>query len=416
MRLNKIKIKNFKGFQDQVLNFDNKSVVIFGVNGTGKSTILAAVNYCFWLYLNRLTPSQGIVYRSFDARTVRHGSSGLEVSCIVEIDKHSYEFYRSYEKKQYGKKAVSLYGKKNYEDFVDSFRKLYLTDDTNMPIFVYYGTNRSVLDIPLRIRQKHQFSKLIALEHALENRIDFRTFFEWYRNQEDIENEYIKELRTYDYQDKRLKCVRYAIETMLDNVSNLKVKRNPLRMVVKKGNIEISVDQLSDGEKCTLALFGDLARRIAIANPNMNNPLEGTGIVLIDEVELHMHPSWQRRVLNTLKKVFPNIQFIITTHSPQVLGEVCEDYVVLKLSITEEGRENIEEVSTYGKDSNWILKYDMDTPERALPVLDKFKEFYEALDQNNYDYAQKILNDLQKMIGEDPALTSMQIQLDMDLI
>ena len=71
-------------------------------------------------------------------------------------------------------------------------------------------------------------------------------------------------------------------------------------------------------------------------------------------------------------------------------------------------------MSTYGKDANWILKYDMDTPDRAKPVLMKFKNFYDALDQMDYKNAQKILDDLREMIGEDAELTSMQVQLDMN--
>ena len=414
MRLNKVIIDNFKGFRELTLDLEGKSAVIFGVNGTGKSTLLSAINYCFWLWLNRLKPAQGTAYRSFDAKLVHHGSSKFEICCVVETSDRTHKLARRYTKAHMGKKASSLYQKKEYDEFVDTFRDLYLAEEENMPVFVNYGTNRAVLDIPLRIRQKHQFSKLTALERAIENELDFRTFFEWYRNQEDIENEYIREFGEPNYQDKYLKCVRYAIETMLDNVSDLKVKRSPLRMVVKKGEIEIAVDQLSDGEKCTLALFGDLARRVAMANPNRDNPLDGSGIVLIDEVELHMHPSWQRRVLTVLRKVFPNIQFIATTHSAQVLGEVCNDYVVLKLSATAEGEGNIKAVSTYGKDANWILKYDMDTSERAKPVLMKFKDFYDALDRLDYEEAQKILDNLQEIIGEDPELTSMQIQLDMD--
>ena len=82
---------------------------------------------------------------------------------------------------------------------------------------------------------------------------------------------------------------------------------------------EIRVDLLSDGEKCTLAMFGDLARRMALANPNLVNPLNGEGLVLIDEVELHMHPSWQRRILGVLKTIFPNIQFILTTDSKNIV-------------------------------------------------------------------------------------------------
>lgn len=86
-----------------------------------------------------------------------------------------------------------------------------------------------------------------------------------------------------------------------------------------------------------MALLGDLARRIAIANPYRENPMEGEGIVLIDEIELHMHPSWQRRILGVLKQLFPNVQFIITTHSPQVLGSVDNSYKIISL-----GDENAE--------------------------------------------------------------------------
>lgn len=413
MKLNEVKIENFKGFRGLDVKFDGKSAVIFGINGTGKSTILSAINYCFWLWLNRLNSSQGAVYRSFDPKTVCYGTSALKIECVVETDGCKHTLTRSYSKPQQGKRAVSSQEKKEYDSFVESFREKYLSEDENMPIFVNYGTNRAVLDIPLRIRRKHEFSKITALERAIENKLDFRTFFEWYRNQEDIENEHIRETGDQSYQDKYLKCVRNSIEAMLENMHDLKVKRNPLRMVVKKESTEIAVDQLSDGEKCTLALLGDLARRVAMANPHRKNPLEGSGIVLIDEVELHMHPSWQRRVLAVLQKVFPNIQFIVTTHSPQVLGEVNDTYQVMKLTVME-GKGNLEEVSTYGKDANWILKYDMETLERAKPILEKFKSFYEALDKQDYDSAQAIIDELQKIIGNDPELTSMQVQLDMD--
>lgn len=106
---------------------------------------------------------------------------------------------------------------------------------------------------------------------------------------------------------------------------------------------------MSDGEKCTIALFGDLARRMALANPNKDNPLDGEGIVLIDEIELHLHPLWQRRILNVLKKVFPNIQFIVSTHSPQVLGEADDTYNVLRLIMGDNGKLLISETPLYGK-------------------------------------------------------------------
>lgn len=416
MRLNKVSIENFKCFQEAELDLNGQSTVLFGINGTGKSTVLSAINYCCWPWINRLNASQGIAYRSLDSKLVRYGASQLQIQCVIEMGDKSHALVRAYSKARIGARANSFYNKKQYDAFIESFGELYLDQNENMPVFVNYGTNRAVLDIPLRIRQKHQFSKLTALERAIENDLDFRTFFEWYRNQEDIENEYIRETGNRDYQDKYLACVRKAIETMLDNVSDLRVKRSPLRMTVKKGPIEIVVDQLSDGEKCTLALFGDLARRVAMANPNRNNPLEGSGIVLIDEIELHMHPSWQRRVLKVLREVFPHIQFIVTTHSPLVLGEVFEDCKVFKLSRSSEGKEYFEEVSTYGKDVNWILKYDMGTDERTKTMLSKFQEFYNAIDHRDYASAKNILNDLYNKIGDDPEISNMQIQLDMEQI
>ena len=93
----------------------------------------------------------------------------------------------------------------------------------------------------------------------------------------------------------------------------------PLRLTVRKGEHRLSLTQLSDGERSFLALLGDMVRRLALANPDLENPLEGHGVVLIDELELHLHPTWQRQVVENLRTTFPNVQFIGTTHSPFVI-------------------------------------------------------------------------------------------------
>ena len=96
----------------------------------------------------------------------------------------------------------------------------------------------------------------------------------------------------------------------------------------------------------------DLARRLAIANPWLGeNALEGEGIILIDEIDLHLHPQWQRRVLPALTQTFPNCQFIVTTHSPQVLSEVPGESVF----ILENGKLLDYSPHTRGRDSNSIL-------------------------------------------------------------
>ena len=404
MRIKSIELNNFKVFHDLKLDFNNKNVVLFGVNGVGKSTVLSAINYIFRVFLNQINPAQSKAYESFKDEMVSVGSNRLEINASVKL-KDTHLLSRTYNVSVKNQRKVELtYPKFNYIEFREQFRKLYLmSDDIGMPIFVHYGTNRAVLDIPDRIRGKHNFDKLSAIERAIDQQLDFRTFFEWYREKETDEVIHARDLDDLDYVDPALNCVRKAIEAMIGDVSNLRVKRNPVRMVVDKSGKEIRVDMLSDGEKCTLALLGDLARRLILANPSADNPLEGEGIVLIDEIELHMHPNWQRRILHVLNEVFPNIQFIITTHSPQVLGEVNTDFDIVSLILDNNGNgtalTNISRMD--GFDSNMILEEYMATPSESKVKKELVKIINEAIRKKDFVCANEKLEELKKLAGED---------------
>ena len=312
MRINRLKLTDFKAIQSADINFEGKSTIIFGINGTGKSTILRSVNLLYANIINQIVNRKELKqYYAIQLEDIRYGAKETQIRAEFDINGEDIE---------YGRRMVRSTGKK-YENkdgikrISDIFHEEYISDEIqgDIPIFANYGTNRLVLDIPLRIRTHHTFDIYSSLEKAIENKIDFRTFFEWYRNQEDYENEKKIELENLNYKDKSLEAVRVAIASMLDECTNLRVVRKPrLEMKIDKGDISVNVSQMSDGEKCTMALFGDLARRLTLANPNKVNPLMGNGVVLIDEIELHMHPSWQRKVLKKLKDTFPNIQFIIT--------------------------------------------------------------------------------------------------------
>ena len=402
MKLIELQIKNYKKFAELSLKLNGKSSVFFGVNGTGKSTVLSAINYLFRVWVNRLNSSQGKSYESFEQEMIHAGSTQIQLFSKVELADQILELKRIYQKKKIGKKQPLTYDAGMYREFVDRFVEKYLDEDVsgNMPIFVNYGTNRSVLDIPLRIRTKHEFSQISAMDRAVDNEVSFRTFFEWFRNQEDIENEISKEQNQMDYQDLNLFCVRKAIEAMIGNVSNLRVKRNPLCMVATKDGIDIRVDMLSDGEKCTIAILGDLARRLAIANPERKNPLEGEGIVLIDEIELHMHPTWQRKILKVLREIFPNIQFIITTHSPQVLGEANDSYNVYLLDETVDKHELSPIGRLDGLDSNMILEEFMNTSSSSALKKEIIRGINDSINQNKYEEAEEKLVFLKELSSE----------------
>src|SRR5262249_23173118 len=151
--------------------------------------------------------------------------------------------------------------------------------------------------------------------------VNFRDFFEWFRFREDFENEQ-RSRGTPAYEDRPLKAARDAIERVVPGISRLRVQRIPYRGVATKNGTEDEIDQLSDGDRAVVAMVGDLAYRLTIANRDLPDPLQGEALVLIDEIEQHLHPGWQRIVVKSLRSAFPNCQFIITTHSPQVLSEV----------------------------------------------------------------------------------------------
>ena len=193
----------------------------------------------------------------------------------------------------------------------------------SIPLFAYYPVNRAVLDIPLRIRIAHQFELLEAWDNSLTSAANFSAFFDWFPQKKYLENEnrtYLESQNkpeSWEFPYKQLNAVRHALSEFLPEFSDFKVRRKPLRMTVFKKGEELNVEQLSEGEKCMIALVGDLARRLAIANPTSSSPLAGDGIILIDEFDLHLHPLWQRWMLRLLPQIFTNCQFIVTTHSPQ---------------------------------------------------------------------------------------------------
>ena len=290
---------------------------------------------------------------------------------------------------------------------VDS--RLRETPSAEIPIAIYYPTGRAVLDIPLRIRTRHTFHQNEAWEGTLgvgETR--FRLFFEWFRDREDIENE--RRARGETNPDPQLEAVRLAVQALLPGYRDLRVQRVGLRMTIRTPEgAEVTVNQLSDGEKCLLALVGDLARRLAIAGPG-TSPREARGIVLIDEIELHLHPKWQRAIVPALRRTFPNCQFIVTTHSPQVISEVDPQQVRL-LSRTEDGLQVEPALSTKGKDSNSLLREVFGDTERPKWMADKADLLRRYIDAAEYENARALLEEIGNSLGKgDPTVTALELR------
>lgn len=411
MKINSLELENFGGIKHQILDLDGKTTVFFGINGAGKSTILRAINILFARIIQKIVQGRYKQTINIENEDIRFGKAKTNIQFKICFDKDGENQDFVYSRSMERKTKHRDHSQPAFEDITNVFDQRFIKDvKANMPIFVNYGVHRVVLDIPLRIKKGHSFDKISAFEKAIENKIDFRTFFEWFRNQEDFENE-IKGNENIDYVDIPLESVRKAIYVMIDGFSELRVKRSPLlRMTISKGNTTLEMKQLSDGEKCTMALIGDLARRLALANPTLTDPCHGKGIVLIDEIELHMHPTWQRRIISTLRDLFPNIQFIITTHSPQVLGEI--DDTVNIFGIRQENNILVADriKSLIAWDSNLILEELMGTSSLNTVITGKITRMFELIQDRNYEEANRFADEIDNLShGNNPDVIKARI-------
>ena len=180
-------------------------------------------------------------------------------------------------------------------------------------------------------------------------------------------------------------------------------------LLIDHGDTPLPVAQLSDGERGVLAMVLDLTRRLAQANPEMRDPAaQAEAVVLIDEVELHLHPSWQRRIVKNLTETFPKCQFIATTHSPQVIGEIEHD----RIQIIADG-EVYAPTYSFGVDSSRVLEEIMDSPPRATEVEELLKKVSQEVGRQRYEKARGLLSQLVGRLGEnDPEVTRTRTLLD----
>ncbi|MEM8534817.1 MAG: AAA family ATPase, partial [Chloroflexota bacterium] len=187
------------------------------------------------------------------------------------------------------------------------------------------------------------------------------------------------------------------------------VKDTKPSLWVRKNGNPLNVSQLSDGERSMLALVFDLSRRLALANPQSDDPLrEGRGVVLIDELDLHLHPSWQRTIVDRLTTTFPNCQFIATTHSPQIVGEVRPEQVIL-IDNGVVGRP----AQSLGMDTNWILRHLMGVAERETDTKQALNWIEELIDDEEYDEAEEAIERLRVTLGDFPELVDLQTRINM---
>ncbi|WP_336347419.1 AAA family ATPase [Pseudomonas monsensis] len=151
------------------------------------------------------------------------------------------------------------------------------------------------------------------------------------------------------------------------------------------GVYPLRIEQLSDGYRIALVMVMDIAARMAEANPDLKDPLVSTGIVMIDEVELHLHPGWQQTILPDLRRVFQNIQFIVSSHSPHVISTVRPDQLRV---IDWEGADAclVPVAFSEGADNSYVLDkiLGVNTRPDSLEIVQKLKQYQQLVESGNW--------------------------------
>uniref|UniRef100_UPI004048A512 AAA family ATPase n=1 Tax=Roseivirga sp. TaxID=1964215 RepID=UPI004048A512 len=324
MKLEHLSLENFRACERLDLELGRRLTVLLGSNGSGKTTVLDGIAIGLGAVLTHLPTVAGITFKS--SGDIRQFNNTLAPYARIELtaaDGLQWDRIKRRDKsKTTARQVPQTTGLKALESYLDQnvIDRLNAGKDYQVPMMAYYGVSRAVLQVPLRRKGfPKSHTRLEALKQALDAQSSFKDAFIWFYNKENEENRLQKDKRDFDITLKELDAVRTAIQTIFPQISNPHIETAPLRLAVTIGGETLDVMQLSDGYKTLLGLVIDLSIRMGLANPHLDNPLTAEAVVMIDEVDLHLHPSWQRRVLGDLLRTFPNTQFILTTHSPFVV-------------------------------------------------------------------------------------------------
>lgn len=318
-----------------------------------------------------------------------------ELDPIFKKDKDPYKTYEKIFEK------IAVFFNKSIEIRLRRILVAFLWDILEISLFLgfWWVTIKGKKEIENIFRD---YKSLIFQKNKNFNDINFLDFCN--RLDQVIKNDANRQVNITKNHGRELQIISSTIENFIDGYKNLRIKRTPRpHMLVDKMGIPFNLEQLSDGEKNLIALIGDITRRLCIANPNLENPLTGSGIILIDEIDLHLHPSWQRLIIPKLKDNFPNCQFFISTHSPQVLNHVEAEKIFL-LHNENNILTCIRPEQSYGLTIDRIMTLLMNQDIRPDGIKNKIDNLYELIERHELNKAKKILSDLKKYLKNDPEI------------
>lgn len=400
MIVTRLKLANIRAIDTAEFAFKPGFNLIVGVNGVGKSTVLDALAVCLAGISKQLNHLGGRL-PAFSPDDIRASAEALTLECEVSLAgvAHSYVVHTPRATSVPRTKGAGL----PREQTVDTPAKVGFVGPPPptasraripRPLAVFFSTRRALPSDRTVTRGAASGGASTAFAEALSIReLRLGEFAAWMRAQRVLSEEKPGATRI-------LSSFNEAVARFLPGYANLRATDESVpRLLIDRGGMTLAVRQLSDGERGALALVLDLTRRLAQANPGMEDPAgESEAIVLIDELDLHLHPRWQRQIVRNLQAAFPRSQFIATTHSPQVIGEVEHERIFVM------GRGPVfSPTHSFGVDSSRVLEEIMDAPPRSPEVQDLLDKLSKSVADRNMEETTSLVATLSVKLGEDDA-------------
>ncbi len=434
MHLKKVVLRNFRCFEEFEIDLHPRLTVLVAENGGGKTAVLDGIAIGLSPVLrylssaNQRLPGPGIEDTDFHLELrYPHPQLMLKLGDVEEwgvsdyaqvvIETTAPDLKWDYWRPSAGGKQPALKtGQSDLAAYASGvLDSLNSSTPQLLPVFAYYGARRGWIVIPERLRESkvdytHPTSALVG---ALESLSDFKEMLKWFDVEEAAELRANKGRSSADYDaSAALTGVRSAISAILGGAYKTPHFNRKHKFVVESQNGSVlQVSQLSQGYQSMLAQGMDFARRLALANSHRPAPADAPAIMLVDEIDLHLHPSWQQRVLGDLMRAFPNTQFIVTTHSPQVLSTVPME----SIRIIKDGTVYAAPPGTDGAEAQRILEDVFQvSPRPKTPMSDALDEYLRLVDAREWESprALKLRQVLDRWSqGHEPRLLEADLQI-----
>ncbi len=412
MQIQKLTLTNVRAFSHAEFTFQPGMNLLVGINGAGKSTVLDVLRIMLAQSIPQFTAARKDSRIAFEEDDITVGQGALTTQLTFSTPNQHFQHFNHIPRSDHvidpdhtGSVRGQTYDLIKRDELTPNDKTIFrkLRSHNEQPFALFFSAHRSVEDTK---RSKSSGQAAAFADALIPNRgLRLGEYTDWIWAQQVLADE-----NNHAPSQRRLAALNQAITAFLDDCANLRAVQEPREMLlIDKGNTTLDVRLMSDGERSMLTLVLELARRLTQANPQLENPIQyGKAVVLIDELDLHLHPSWQRTIVERLTSTFLKCQFICTTHSPQIIGEVPPEQIILIMD-GQAQRPN----QSLGMDTNWILRHLMGVSERDTETLKTLKHIQKLIGEEKYDAATSMIDRIRAKLGEFPALVELQTEIDM---